>query len=383
MTAADHDPLPAAEHEALRGLLGAWALDACPPEEAARLENHLTGCRPCTAEAARLRDAAGWLSADEPLDPAPELRGQVLVGCLGRRAPRIRVPDWALPYSAETARLDALLRDLGASEWLEHAEVSWHGGTRRWRPAEVLCHLAAMDGFVGRAYGLPDPVPAAAAAAGAPSEKPAPWTAVVERTRRMIDLHGDRAPEAVRALWREQTRALVRAAALFGKEGHALEVDYGTARMPARDALVERAFECWIHADDVARAVDYPYSPPSPQHLRLMIDLAARMLPAAVGGLRRTRCGGPDIAGEPGRALVLVIEGPAAGEWLIPLDEGAVARADATADATPVASLVMDGLEFCCLAAAHRDPDRMPVGQHGDRSAVRDVLRAIPLLSHP
>ena len=38
------------------GLLGAWALDACPPEEAARLENHLTGCRPCTAEAARLRD---------------------------------------------------------------------------------------------------------------------------------------------------------------------------------------------------------------------------------------------------------------------------------------------------------------------------------------
>ncbi|MFD9130368.1 hypothetical protein [Kitasatospora sp. NPDC059571] len=72
-------------------------------------------------------------------------------------------------------------------------------------------------------------------------------------------------------------------------------------------------------------------------------------------------------------------EGPAAGEWLIPLD-GAAGPAD---DSPPVAEMVMDGLEFCHLAAAHRDPGRLPVGSDGDRAAVEEVLRALPLLSRP
>ncbi|MFJ6214270.1 maleylpyruvate isomerase N-terminal domain-containing protein [Streptomyces sp. NPDC092296] len=368
--------LPAVEHEALRGLLGAWALDACPPEEAALLERHLPGCGPCAVEAARLRDAAGRLSADEPLDPAPELRGQVLESCLARRAPRIRVPRWVAPYSAETARLDALLRDLGAGEWLEQAELPWHGGAQRWQPAEVLCHLAAVDGFVGRAYGLADPVPGGQA----PAAGPAPWTAVADRTERLIGVHRRSAPEVVRALWRDQSRELVRTASLAGPDGGAVEVDYGAFRLPARDAFVDRAFECWIHGDDVARAVDYPYGPPAPQHLRLMVDLAARMLPAAIGGLRAaTGTADTDAGTDTGRALRLVIEGPAAGEWLIPLD----AATAPPPGAAPVASVVIDGLEFCYLAAAHRDPDRLPVGQDGDPAAVREVLRALPLLSRP
>ncbi|WP_079063075.1 maleylpyruvate isomerase family mycothiol-dependent enzyme [Streptacidiphilus griseoplanus] len=367
MTAPVAAPLPPAEHEAVRGLLGAWALDACPADESALLERHLADCGPCAAEAARLRDAAGWLSADEPLDPAPELRSQVLESCLVRRAPLLRVPDWAAPYSAETAKLDALLRDLGPSEWLERAEAPWHGGTEYWRPAEVLCHLTAVDGFVGTAYGLADPV-------GGLPDVPAgtPWAAVTARTAWLIDAHGGRAPEAVRALWREQTRALVHTVSLAGPAGGEVPVDYGDFRIPAQDALVDRAFECWIHADDVARAVDYPYEPPSAPHLRQMIDLAARTLPAVLGGR-------PGAGGEgPPRVLRLVIEGPAAGEWLIPLD-----APELPGDPDPVASLVVDGLEFCCLAAAHRDPDRMPVGQDGDAAAVRELLRAAPLLSRP
>ncbi|MFF4651703.1 zf-HC2 domain-containing protein [Streptomyces sp. NPDC001380] len=371
MTGADAAALPPAEHESVRLLLGAWALDACPDDETALLEEHLHGCGPCAAEAARLRDAAGWLSADEPLDPAPDLRGQVLESCLGRRAPEIRVPDWAVPYSAETARLDALLRDLGAGEWLEYAELPWHGGVERLRPAGVLCHLAAVDGFVALAHGLADPVPGRTGGR-APD---GPWAAVADRTARMAGAHAGSGHDEVRSLWREQTRALVRAASLAGPAGGDLEVDYGDARLPARDAFVDRAFECWIHADDVARAVDYPYEPPSGPHLRRMVDLAARMLPAALGGLRGT-APAPD---GPTRVLRLVIEGAAAGEWLVPLDTAGPPGAEAE----PVASLVVDGLEFCYLAAAHRDPARMPVGQHGDGEAVREVLRAVPLLSRP
>jgi hypothetical protein len=72
----------------------------------------------------------------------------------------------------------------------------------------------------------------------------------------------------------------------------------------------------------------------------------------------------------------LVIDGPAAGSWLIPLDgQRGVGE--------QVAEVVLDGLEFCYLAAAHCDPARLPAGEHGDRAAIRELLRAVPLLSRP
>ncbi|GAA0684392.1 zf-HC2 domain-containing protein [Kitasatospora atroaurantiaca] len=375
-------------HEALRSLLGAWALDACPRREAAELTKHLVGCPECAEEAARLRDAAGRLSADEPLDPSGALRQQVLDWCLSRRAPELPVPPWAAPYATETAKLDALLRDLGPAEWQEVAELPWHGGVQRWRPAEVLCHLAAVDGYAALALGLPDPVPGASpepvparvppqqAATRVPAQgRPA---GVLERTDRLIAEQAGAGPAAVRALWRRQNHALVRTAVL-SPHGTA-PVDFGFAVLPLRDAFVDRAFECWIHGDDIARAVDYPYEAPATRHLRLMVDLAARMLPAALAALREKQSARAADGTAQRRLLRLVIDGPAAGEWLIPLDGPAEGP---EAPAEPVASMVLDGLEFCYLAAAHRDPDRLPVGEYGDRSAIREVLRAAPLLSRP
>ncbi|GGV18026.1 hypothetical protein GCM10010495_36020 [Kitasatospora herbaricolor] len=410
------------QHEDLRSLLGAWALGACPRREAAALERHLRLCPDCAEEGTRLRDAAGWLSADEPLDPSGALRQQVLDWCLARRPAELPVPAWGAPYAAETAKLDALLRDLGPEEWQEIVELPWHGGTDRLRPAEVLSHLAAVDGYLAPALGLPDPVPAGAGpaepaavpapAAGAatpavprtparagrpaprvPGQGASPFSGIVDRTERLAAAHAGCSPDSVRALWRRQTHALVRAAALA--PGGDLPVDYGFAALPLRDAFVDRAFECYVHGEDVARAVDYPYAPPAPPHLRQMVDLAARMLPEAVAALRRagrpgpagpTGHGGVPPGGRgPARLLRLVIDGPAAGEWLIPLDGPVPAgrRAGDGRTTEPVAAMVLDGLEFCQLAAAHRDPDRLPVGEHGDRAAIREVLRAAPLLSRP
>ncbi|MDH6577626.1 maleylpyruvate isomerase family mycothiol-dependent enzyme [Kitasatospora sp. MAP5-34] len=302
------------------------------------------------------------LDADDPIDPDGTLRRQVLNHCLTRRTPVFPLPAWAAPYAAESAKLDNLLRDLSPTEWQEIAELPWYGGVQRWRPREVLCHLTAVDGYLARPLGLPDPVP---------TVPPGP-DGVLERTEALAAAHAGSAPAVVRTLWRRQSQGLVRAAA-SGAGGSVL-VDYGFAALPLRDAFVDRAFECWIHGDDVARAVDYPYPPPTPAHLRLMIDLAARMLPAALAALR-----GPQAPARPGRLLRLVVEGPAAGEWLVPLD-----GPDSPAGTgEPVASMVLDGLEFCYLAAAHRDPGRVPVGEYGDRDAVREVLRAAPLLSRP
>ncbi|MFJ1703498.1 zf-HC2 domain-containing protein [Kitasatospora sp. NPDC088346] len=362
------------EHEELRSLLGAWALDACPPREAAELGRHLEHCPGCAAEAGRLREAAHWLSPDDSLDPADGLRRQVLDWCLAKRPAALPVPPWAAPYAAETAKLDALLRDLGPGEWQEVAELPWHGGTQRWRPAQVLCHLAAVDGYLAPVLDLPDPVPDAGPAPrvpaqGGPAHPPEPGRPedVLARTRRLIEDQRGNPPTAVRTLWRQRSHALLRAAGL-GADGGA-PVDYGFAVLPLADAFLDRAFECWIHGDDLARAVHYPYAPPAPQHLRQLVDLAARMLPRLLTAL-------PGRLPGAGRLLRLVIDGPACGEWRIPLDgpdEGT----------PPTAEMVLDGLEFCYLAAAHRDPDHLPVGRQGDPAAIRRVLHAVPLLSRP
>ncbi len=362
------------EHEALRGLLGAWALRACPQGEGAELERHFADCPDCAEEGARLRHAATRLSADAPLDQPDGLRQQVIDFCLSRRTAELPLAPWAGPYAAETAKLDALLRDLGREEWQEVAELPWHGGVLRRRPAEVLDHLAAVDGLLAAALGLPDPVPADEARVPAQRIGPAePWAGLQDRSERLSALHEDWSPDAVRTHWRRQSLEIIRTVDPQSR----VEVDYGFARLPVQDAFVDRALECWIHGEDVARAVDYPYPGPSPQHLRRMIDLAARMLPVALAGRRVTAYAGTGVESRPGRRLKLVIEGPAAGEWLIPLDPAAAEEPET------VAELVIDGVEFCQLAAAHRDPARLPVGEYGDREAIREVLTALPLLSRP
>lgn len=151
------------EHRVLKSLLGAWALAACSPEEAAAVEIHLGDCGTCAEEALRLRDAVGLLHAEESLDLDPMLRSRVLEGCLTRRPARIPVPGWAAPYDAETARLDALLQDIGDGEWHAPVRLRWFEGAeqvgKKTTVAGVIAHLTSVDGLVARALGLEDPSP--------------------------------------------------------------------------------------------------------------------------------------------------------------------------------------------------------------------------------
>ncbi|MFD9127717.1 maleylpyruvate isomerase N-terminal domain-containing protein, partial [Kitasatospora sp. NPDC059571] len=282
-------------HEDLRSLLGAWALGTCPRPAAAEIARHLTGCADCAEEAARLTGAAAENCTDEPLDLSGTLRRQVLEHCLARRPAELPIPDWAGPYAAESARLDALLCDLGPAEWHEVAELPWHGGVQRWRPAEVLCHLAAVDGYLSPALGLADPIGYGAGGPAVPPPARVPEqgrpAGVLDRTHALITAVGGDDPDQVRTRWRGQSHALLRAAARAG--GGDAPVDYGFAVLPLRDAFLDRAFECWIHGDDIARAVDYPYPPPAPQHLHRLIDLGARMLPQVLAALRGPGAAGP------------------------------------------------------------------------------------------
>nr|WP_229379436.1 zf-HC2 domain-containing protein [Streptomyces sp. VRA16 Mangrove soil] len=378
-------PVPAAplvlEHRVLKSLLGAWALAACSPEEAVAVEDHLGTCGTCAEEALRLRDAVGLLHAEDPLDLDPMLRSRVLEGCLTRRPARIPVPVWAAPYDAETARLDALLQDFGDPEWHAPVRLRWYEGeeqvSRKTTVAGVIAHLTSVDGLIARALGLEDPLgPPARDGLGPAERTEAYWKASHFPPTR-----------AVRPPWRDQTHAVIRTVSFAGGDASGsggtgqLPVPYGDFTLPLRDSMIDRAFECWVHAGDIADAVDYPFAAPSPRHLHRMIDLAARMLPDSLALRRRTGLAAPArelvSAGAPGRSLRLEVEGAGGGEWLIALDSpAAVGSAE-----REVAHVALDGVEFCRLAAGHVSPEEAAAGQLGDREAIRDVLSATAALS--
>lgn len=250
--------VPVLEHRVLKSLLGAWALAACSAEETAAVEDHLGECGSCADEALRLRGAVGLLQRPESLDLDPGLRTRVLDGCLDRRPPRIPIPVWAMPYDAETARLDALLQDFGDSEWHAPVRLRWFDAdeptSRRTTVAGVIAHLMSVDGLVALALGLDDPLGEARADEPTPSGRTeAYW-------------RGSHFPptRSVRTPWREQSHDLVRTVSFTGGTAGKLEVAYGDFALPLHDAMLDRAFECWVHAEDIAEAVDYPYDPRPP-----------------------------------------------------------------------------------------------------------------------
>lgn len=366
-------PSPPLSHGLLKSLLGAWALSACSCDETKAVEDHLTECAPCAEEALRLRDAVGLLHAERSLDLDPLLRNRVLDGCLGRRPARIPVPGWATAYDAETARLDALLRDIGDSEWHAPVRLKWFSGEeatyRKTTVAGVIGHLMTVDGLVARGLGLDDPLGAAAP------------VSPTERTESYWS--GSHLPptRAVREPWRDQSHTLIRTVSFAGRGVADLSVSYGDFALPLRDALLDRAFECWVHAGDIADAVDYPYEPPAAAHLNGMIDLAARLIPATLAARRRAGLAAPPgglvTAGAPGRSLRLEIEGAGGGDWYIALDSPAAVGSAAH----EVAHIALEGVEFCQLASGHVPPEDAAAGQHGDREAIRDVLFAAASLS--
>ncbi|WP_405804178.1 zf-HC2 domain-containing protein [Streptomyces sp. NBC_01187] len=386
------DSAGALDHKVLKSLLGAWALAACSAEETAAVEAHLTDCAACADEALRLRDAVGLLHAEDSLDLDPMLRSRVLEGCLGRRPARIPVPEWAAPYDAEAARLDALLRDMADEEWRAPVRLRWFDGEREAERettvAGVIGHLLAVDGLVATALGLPDPLPPGALGAEA---GPGP----MGRTEVFWALGTEHRTPATREPWRRQSHAMVRHVSFAadaeggGSPGAPTgagpiatrQISYGDFTLPLHDAFLDRAFECWMHAEDIAEAVDYPYGPPGPAHLNLLVDLAARQLPGTIAVRRRMGLAAPPrrlgAAGAPGRTLHLEVEGQGGGDWYIPLDSpGAGASPEGK-----VAHVALDGLEFCQLAAGHVPPLEAAAGQDGDREAIRDVLFAVASLS--
>jgi uncharacterized protein (TIGR03083 family) len=183
----------------------------------------------------------------------------------------------------------------------------------------------------------------------------------VESTQRAAARQAGRPPAMTRAEWRRaagHTLNLVRADGNLGRE-----VAVHGMRVPLTTLLVVRAFELWVHDNDIRKAAGLPPSVPDPSTLRLMTELAARLLPQAAA---RT---GP---GTPTR-LHLVLTGPGGGTWDLTLA--------GSHPSPPAVTIVTDAVGFCHLAGNRATPAELDLHITGDRDRAATVLTAASALA--
>ena len=185
-------------------------------------------------------------------------------------------------------------------------------------------------------------------------------TSHVESTQAAADRQAGRPPAQTRAEWRraaDRTLDLIHAAGDTGAE-----VAVHGMRLPLSTLLLVRAFELWVHDNDIRQAAGLPPSVPDPSTLSLMTQAAARLLPhaAARGALR-----------EP-TSVHLVLTGPGGGTWDIPIGHGSPAAC---------VGIVTDAVGFCWLVANRATPDRLDLHITGDPDRAAMVLAAASSLA--
>jgi uncharacterized protein (TIGR03083 family) len=313
-------------------LIGAYVVEVCPPDEARSVAEHASRCPTCAAEIAELSRVAEWIGMATTRAPAPELRSRVLSAALATRpAARSSVSPASLadctavrrlvePYQVQVAELDRLLSGLSPPQWLLPAGP--HRSVR-----DLVVHLRGNDEPIATAAGL-DP-------------------SALGDIR--LDWRGQ-AHAVIDAVARQGTRLLHRDVRLAGSTG---------IRGPVREALIQRGFETWIHAEDIRAAVRLRPRIPSAQQLSDILNFALRLLPAAMEAAGRAHRD---------KAIRVVLTGVGGVTRLVNLS---------TAGPTPgtvVAELSLPAERFCRILAGRLVASSTNASVDGDRGAANDFL---------
>ncbi|MET8869835.1 maleylpyruvate isomerase family mycothiol-dependent enzyme [Nonomuraea sp. NPDC004580] len=280
-----------------------------------RPDDHVASCPDCTAAIALL---------DHPeaaAEPPPRLREAVLSGARRRRTPAaMGVAVVAVPYAEQVALMDDLLAELSPAQW--DAPVPKHGTVRG-----MVEHLTANDATVARFMGV----------------------------------RGASAQTAHRR-WREQAGSLLSRVSSGSEVLLGVEVALAgarPARAPLRQAMIQRTFETWTHADDIRAATDRARAAPRPEHVHMVAEFGLALLPRALRGPRR------DVS------ATIVLTGPGGGTWTIPLSPAS----------DHVAVLISaDAAGFCRLLGNRWPPGAFPYAAEGDPALARDLIAAAATL---
>ena len=277
---------------------------------------------------------------DLPVLP-PGLRERVLAASLRARDAGRPVPD-----APQISPVEAFSRTASA-----FYAVLCFLGDDDWR-TPVLRGLD-VQGLVGHLIGVEADVHRALA--GDPDVADAEH---VESTQAAALDQAVRRPAQTRTDWR---RAVDRTLDLVRPADARDRVAVHGLRLPVNALLVVRAFELWTHENDIRNAVGWAPSVPDPSTLRLMTDLAARLLPHAAAAL-------PEPV-----EVRLVLTGPGGGTWDVTMGGHAPAVASV--------AIVTDAVAFCRLAANRVTPADLDVSITGDPARAAAVLAAATTLA--
>jgi uncharacterized protein (TIGR03083 family) len=213
---------------------------------------------------------------------------------------------------------------------------------------ELVVHVAAQESLLAQLVGTPTNLHVDA-------------TDIEARTAQAIAAHRDRPLDDAVREWRDAVDANRRWAA----GSRADRTEWRGVSLTRHDAIVVRAFETWVHGNDLRRVAGLDERAPKPRHLALMTDLAGRSLGLSLAMADRLR---------PGRTARLVLTGPGGGEWVTGMG------ADAPGTEVDV-TVTADAVEWCRLVGDRIRPDELQCVLDGDRELAADLLAAAPALA--
>jgi uncharacterized protein (TIGR03083 family) len=322
-------------------LLAAYALDACTPEETAAIDAVLARDPDLAAEAARLVRTASWIGAAESLRPPASLRDRVRDAVRAAR-PAAPAGDAALDtYLGLSDALAGVLRRL-PDDVLD--ETTANGLSAH----DLVVHMAAQESLLAQEAGV-SPCPDVDEAD------------IDARTAALVPRFADGSVADAADLWRRS----VDANAAWARANAGGHVNWRGLDMSRDDAIVVRAFETWLHTDDLRRAAGWAPEPPSTGELTMMSELASRMLPLALMLTDRA---------QPGRTARLVLTGAGGGSWLVPMGDAAPGR-------EPDVTLTADVVDWCLLVGDRLAPGELRYTVDGDASLADALVAAAPALA--
>jgi uncharacterized protein (TIGR03083 family) len=311
-------------------LVGAYALDACDPDEAAAMDAYVAEHEDAAAEAERLRVVAAWLGAAGALHPPMALRDRLLAAVAEPVAPLPPVDA----LRRESARFEMLLDTLADDDL---AIATENGLSVR----DLVTHVAIVDEAFVATVGQTSYVDASSVETMTHAQLPATagWSFAQVRERYQ------RARDALIALDAQ------------------LPADSRVGGYQLSSALVIRAFETWTHCHDIALATGRPEAPAEAPVLRTMAELAVNTLPLALAAR------GYDYADRTAR---VVMTGPGGGDWTIACDGSDVRGA------VPDVVLRVPIVEFCRRFADRLTVDEVPFSVVGEADLGRALVDAAP-----
>ena len=333
--------------------LAAFAADALETDELKGFDARLDGVDSREAdELGWWREVLGGLAATAAEKPPAGLRKRMLDAALATRpfgAPIGEVED--IPaneaYRRTIAALGELLGDLTPDEWDAPTIEGW-------TVKGLVTHLVAVEEYFGRQLGL--------------------WSLEIDEaleadhlgmTRELVDAWSERPAAEVLVRWQELTRAITAHLAGLDRSAGREPIHFHFLDTSLSTVLITRVFEIWTHDEDIRRATGRAASAPDAARLRRMSRIAVPSIPLGLA-----MAGAP----APGRTARIVLTGQGGGTWDQALGWGETAG-------VPEATVVLDVVDYCRLAARRLEPADVALSVEGDEDLARQILAGAGVFS--